>query len=167
MGIQPPPATLTPVNQLNQPEINSGYKRRRSSYLDFTRSTPSVRINITSQTISWNLLSDDIIPETAGQIDFLWNRKLRKILDCKAYNSITRLNMFKMNGVEHNKQILGREDFITTLDLQDVFHLIRVSMQLLPYYGFKFVNKTYTYRGLTFKYGKNQYHFNKILTLAL
>jgi hypothetical protein len=86
--------------------------------------------------------------------------KLRKILDCRAINSITRLIKFKMDGAEHIKQILERGDFATTLDLQDAFHHIRVSEQLLPYFGFKFLNKTYTYRGLPFGYRNSPYHFN-------
>ncbi|KAA6380573.1 MAG: hypothetical protein EZS28_023899, partial [Streblomastix strix] len=93
--------------------------------------------------------------------------KLRKILDCRAINSITRLIKFKMDGAEHIKQILERGDFATILDLQDAFHYIRVSEQHLPYFGFKFLNKTYTYRGLLFGYRNSPYHFNKTLTLAL
>ncbi|KAA6369382.1 MAG: hypothetical protein EZS28_035091, partial [Streblomastix strix] len=65
------------------------------------------------------------------------------------------------------KLILEHGDFATTLDLQDAFHHIRVSEQLLPYFGFKFLNKTYTYRGLPFGYRNSPYHFNMTLTLAL
>ncbi|KAA6402226.1 MAG: hypothetical protein EZS28_002241 [Streblomastix strix] len=93
--------------------------------------------------------------------------KLRKISYCRAINCITGLIKFKMDGVETIKQIMELGDFAITLDLQDAFHYIRVSEQLLPYLGIKFQSRTYIYRGLPFGYRNCPYHFNKILTLAL
>ncbi|KAA6376374.1 MAG: hypothetical protein EZS28_028096 [Streblomastix strix] len=82
------------------------------------------------------------------KISFIVSRpdgKLRKILDCRAINNITQQINFKIDGFERNKQILEREIFATVLDLKDSFDHISVSEQILPYFSFKFLNRTYTY----------------------
>ncbi|KAA6399142.1 MAG: hypothetical protein EZS28_005339, partial [Streblomastix strix] len=93
--------------------------------------------------------------------------KQRKILDCRNINQLTTLLKFKIEGIEFIKQILEPSDFTTTLDLQDAYHHIRVSDQLLPYFGFAFIGKTFAYRGLPFGYRNSPYIFNKKIQLAI
>ncbi|KAA6389423.1 MAG: hypothetical protein EZS28_015052 [Streblomastix strix] len=93
--------------------------------------------------------------------------KQRKILDCRNINQLTTLLKFKMEGIEFIKQILEPSDFATTLDLYDTYHHIRVSNQLLPYFGFAFMGKTFAYRGLPFDYRNYPCIFNKTIYLAI
>ncbi|KAA6401492.1 MAG: hypothetical protein EZS28_002975 [Streblomastix strix] len=69
------------------------------------------------------------------------DEKQRKILDCRNINQLTTPLKFKMEGVESIKQILEPSDFAITLDLQDVYHHIRVPDQLFPYFGFTFMGR--------------------------
>ncbi|KAA6362396.1 MAG: hypothetical protein EZS28_042078 [Streblomastix strix] len=72
-----------------------------------------------------------------------------------------------MAGIEFIKQILEPSYFATNLDLQDAYHHIRVSDQLLPYFGFAFMRKTFAYRGLPFGYRISPYIFNITIQLAI
>ncbi|KAA6376932.1 MAG: hypothetical protein EZS28_027540 [Streblomastix strix] len=69
-----------------------------------------------------------------------------KIIDCRQVNAITNLIKFKMEGSEFIKQILEKLDFATTLDLENAFHHIKVSSDLLPYFGFAFQGRLFTQR---------------------
>ncbi|KAA6353862.1 MAG: hypothetical protein EZS28_050611, partial [Streblomastix strix] len=60
--------------------------------------------------------------------------KWRQILDCRQVNANTNLIKFKIEGLEFIKQILEKLDFATTLDLENAFHHIKVSSDLLPYF---------------------------------
>jgi hypothetical protein len=72
-----------------------------------------------------------------------------------------------MEGSEFIKQILEKQDFATTLDLENAFHHIKVSSDLLPYFGFAFQGRLFTYSGLPFGYKNSPYLFNKVLSIAI
>ncbi|KAA6351808.1 MAG: putative reverse transcriptase, partial [Streblomastix strix] len=95
------------------------------------------------------------------------SNKWRKILDCRQVNAVAKLIKFKIEGSEFIKQILEKQDFATTLDLEEAFHHIKVSSDLLPYFGFAFQRRLYTYSGLPFGYKNSPYHFNKVLSIAI
>ncbi|KAA6392173.1 MAG: hypothetical protein EZS28_012301, partial [Streblomastix strix] len=78
------------------------------------------------------------------------SNKWRQILDCRQVNAITNQIKFKMEGSEFIKQILEKLDFATTLDLENAFHHIKVSSDLLPYFGFACQRRLVTYSGLAF-----------------
>ncbi|KAA6362526.1 MAG: hypothetical protein EZS28_041948 [Streblomastix strix] len=47
-----------------------------------------------------------------------------------------------MEGSEFIKQILDKQDFATTLDLENAFHHIKVSSDLLPYFDNDYLKRT-------------------------
>ncbi|KAA6402468.1 MAG: putative reverse transcriptase [Streblomastix strix] len=93
--------------------------------------------------------------------------KWRKILDCRQINAVMNLIQFKIEGSKLIKQILEKQDFATTLDLEEAFHHIKISSDLLTYFGFAFQERLFTYSGLPFGYKNSPYYFNKILSIAI
>ncbi|KAA6361617.1 MAG: hypothetical protein EZS28_042856, partial [Streblomastix strix] len=93
--------------------------------------------------------------------------KWRKILDSRQVNAVTNLVKFKIQSSEFIKQILEKQDLAITLDLEEAFHHIKVSSDLLPYFGFAFQGRLFTYSGLPFGYKNSPYHFNKVLSIAI
>jgi hypothetical protein len=74
---------------------------------------------------------------------------------------------FKMEGTDFIRHLLAPHDYATRLDLENAFHHVKVSDSLLPYFGFAFLGRTFTYRGLPFGYRNSPYIFNKTLRIAL
>ncbi|KAA6391822.1 MAG: putative reverse transcriptase [Streblomastix strix] len=91
----------------------------------------------------------------------------RKILDGRQVNAVINLVQFKMKSFEFIKQILEKQKFATALDLEEAFHRIKVSSYLLPYFGFSFEGKLFTYSGLPFGYQNSPFHFNKVFLIAM
>ncbi|KAA6388344.1 MAG: hypothetical protein EZS28_016130 [Streblomastix strix] len=155
---------LTSVEALQQLETIQKYKDYHAPLLqlmEYARQLEKeIKEGIVLQTDQIKLIYPTFLVPKPGN-------KWRKILYCKQVNVITNLIKFKMESSEFIKQILEKQVFATTVDLKNAFHHIKVSSDLLPYFGFAFQGRLFTQSGLPFGYKNNPYLFNKVLSIAI
>ncbi|KAA6377263.1 MAG: hypothetical protein EZS28_027211 [Streblomastix strix] len=161
MGETPNWTSIEALQQLEAMQHYNEYHSSKKRMLEYQNQLiKEIQAGIVIETDNIRIFNPTfLVPKPGG--------KQRKILDCRYINQLTTLLKFKMEGIEFIKQILEPSDFATTLDLQDAYHHIRVSDQLLPYFGFAFMGKTFAYRGLPFGYRNSPYIFNKTIQLAI
>ncbi|KAA6323475.1 MAG: hypothetical protein EZS28_054309 [Streblomastix strix] len=82
-------------------------------------------------------------------------------------SNYTRLRKFKMDGSKFINQITEKADYAKTLDLEEVYHHINVSDNILPCFGFAFKGMTYCYRRFSYGFKNSSFIFNKKLVIAL
>ncbi|KAA6404266.1 MAG: hypothetical protein EZS28_000207 [Streblomastix strix] len=93
--------------------------------------------------------------------------KLRKILDCRRFNFITKHVHFKKDGAEPLIQILQQSDYAKLQDFNDALHHAHVQPNIQLFFGFKFQNKSYTDLGHSFAWILSPFFFSKTLAIAI
>ncbi|KAA6378820.1 MAG: hypothetical protein EZS28_025651 [Streblomastix strix] len=154
----------TSIEGLHQLEAIQKYKEYHATLpqmLEYARQLKKeIKERIVIQTDQIKVINPPFLVPKPGN-------KWRKILDCRQVNAVTNLIKFKMEGSEFIKQILEKQNFAITLDLEEAFHHIIISPDLLPYFGFAFQGRLFTQSGLPFGYKNSPYHFNKVLSIAI
>lgn len=87
----------------------------------------------------------------------------RFILNLKNLNKFIRPNHFKMEDKKVVIALMGKNDFMTSIDLQDGFFHIRVDSRSKKYLRFVFQGKIYQFNCLPFGLNISPYVFTKIL----
>ena len=74
----------------------------------------------------------------------------RAVLNCKPYNHYIVHRSFRMEGVHTLRQILQKDDYMTSVDLTSGYHTVSVHEDFRKHFVFRHRGKWYRYRGLPF-----------------
>ena len=91
------------------------------------------------------------------------NGKFRFILNLKNLNRFITTEHFKLEDIRSAVNLLAKDDFLASLDLQDAYLLVPVRKQDRIYLRFEYKNKTWQFNCLPFGLAPAPYLFTKLM----
>ena len=77
-------------------------------------------------------------------------KRWRWCLDARFVNRHEQYYQFRMTGLPVVRQMLRQNDWLTSIDLEDAFHHVKLSRQAQRYLAFRAMGKVYTFRAMLF-----------------
>jgi hypothetical protein len=77
-------------------------------------------------------------------------KRWRWCLDARYVNRHESYQTFRMTGLPVVRQMLRQRDWLTSIDLEDAFHHVKLTRQAQRYLAFRAMDKVYTFRAMLF-----------------
>ena len=91
----------------------------------------------------------------------------RPVINLKALNNFVQTQHFKMEGIHTLKELINQDDWLTKVDLKDVYFAIPIHRSHHQYLRFIFQGKCYQFQCLPFGLSSAPWVFTKTLKPAL